>query len=205
MQTDNFFDNIHPYPLTQVPIILGSQSPRRKQLLSALGLDFEVVVRPTEERILSHLSTNDVVKRIAFDKGRAFADLADEHLIITADTIVVLQEQILGKPKDEKEAIKMLEQLSGRVHYVKTGVCLLHKYHQSCFVETTAVHVRELSDEEISHYVKHYQPFDKAGGYGVQEWIGMTAIHKIEGDFYNVMGLPTARLYKELKQFLGGI
>ncbi len=202
MTQDNFFENIHAFNLTDIPLILGSQSPRRKQLLHALGLTFEVIVRPTEEHILPNISTDEVVKHIAIEKARAFADLADQHLIITADTIVVLQEKILGKPSNEKEAIAMLEALSGKMHLVKTGVCLFHKYQQHSFVETTKVYFRELSEAEIRHYVKNYQPFDKAGGYGAQEWIGMTAMERIDGDFYNVMGLPTARLYKEMTHFL---
>lgn len=202
MKQDDFFDNIHAFSLTKLPIILGSQSPRRKQLLNALGLSFEVVVRPTEEHILHNISTDDIVRHIAVEKGRAFADMAAENLVITADTIVVLHDKILGKPNNEKEAIEMLQALSGRMHLVKTAVCLFHLYHQHCFVETTKVYFRELTEEEIAHYVKNYKPYDKAGAYGVQEWIGMSAIERIDGDFYNVMGLPTARLYKEMTHFL---
>lgn len=189
---------------TNIPIILGSQSPRRKQLLTDLGWLFEVLVRPTQEHILPNISTSEVVRHIAVEKARVFADMADQHLIITADTIVVLNEHILGKPMNEADAVFMLQKLSGKTHQVKTGVCLFHKYQQHSFVEITQVHFRELSEQEIIHYVKKYQPFDKAGGYGVQEWIGMTGIEKIEGDFYNVMGLPTARLYKEMRHFLKG-
>lgn len=202
MQQEEFFENVHPFSMTKIPIILGSQSPRRKQLLTAMGLTFEVVVRNTEENILPNITSDEVVQHIALEKARAFADIADMNLIITADTIVVLKEHILGKPKSEKEAMKMLESLSGKMHSVKTGVCLFHKYEQYSFVETTHVYFRELTDEEILYYVQTYKPYDKAGGYGVQEWIGLTAIDRVEGDFYNVMGLPTARLYKELKEFI---
>lgn len=181
------------------PIILGSQSPRRQELLGALGIPFDVIVRPTDEAILPNMSPLEAVAYIAENKGLAFLDKKETHIIITSDTIVVLNEEIIGKPVDEADAIRMLSLLSGNMHFVYTAVCILYQNQKVSFVEQTKVFFRELSPEEINYYVKTYKPFDKAGSYGVQEWLGMTAITKIEGDFYNVMGLPVSRVWRELK------
>lgn len=180
------------------PVILGSQSPRRQALLGSLGIQFDVIVRPTDEAILPNMSPLEAVTYIAENKAVAFLEEKESHIIITSDTIVVLNEEIIGKPTDEADAIRMLSLLSGNVHVVYTAVCILYQSKKISFVEQTKVFFRELSPEEISYYVKTYQPFDKAGSYGVQEWLGMTAITKIEGDFYNVMGLPVSRVYASL-------
>ncbi|MFN0201489.1 MAG: Maf family protein [Bacteroidia bacterium] len=185
---------------TTVPLILGSQSPRRKQLLAELRLPFEIIVRPTEETVAENLSPAEVVQQIATEKAAAFADLAAHSLIITADTIVVQGNTILGKPKDAEDAFAMLTALSGTLHEVMTAVCLYHQGKMTSFVETTKVFFRAFTPEEIRDYIATYQPFDKAGSYGVQEWAGMTGIHRLEGDFYNVMGLPVCRLYQALKE-----
>ncbi len=182
------------------PVILGSQSPRRKQLLTALDIPFEVIVRPTDEHIPDGYSPEDAVLYIAREKANAFLDMSMDYLIITADTIVVLEDEIIGKPIDEADGIRMLKKLSGKKHEVLTAVSILFQEKHIEFVEKTAVFFRELSDTEIIHYLRTYKPYDKAGAYGVQEWIGMTAITKIEGDFYNVMGLPISRLYLTLNE-----
>lgn len=186
-------------------MILASKSPRRQQLLREAGFEFEVIVRPVEEQVVGHLTPREVALRIAEDKARAYSDLSQNHLIITADTIVVLDEHILGKPSHAAEATRMLQQLSGRSHEVISAVCLYHQNHLHSFSERTEVCFRELEAEEIQHYITHYRPFDKAGAYGIQEWIGMVGISGIRGDYYNVMGLPLAGLYRELKSFPKGV
>ncbi|MBX7240944.1 MAG: Maf family protein [Bacteroidia bacterium] len=182
------------------PVILGSQSPRRQELLAALNIPFEIIVRPTDEHIPEGASPEEAVAYIARQKAAVFTDLKDSHLIITADTIVVLGEEIIGKPADEAEGIQILRKLSGQEHIVMTGVCILYQDKKIEFVEKTSVFFRELPDTEIIHYLRTYKPYDKAGAYGVQEWIGMTAITRMEGDFYNVMGLPVSRLYLTLNE-----
>ncbi len=184
-----------------VPLILASNSPRRQQLLKAAGFEFEVVVRPVEEVVPENLSPRAAAVEIAETKAKAYPDLAQDHLIITADTVVVLGHKILGKPKDDSEAIQMLLSLSGRSHEVVSAVCLFHQGRFKSFAESTKVSFRQLTEDEIRHYIDHYQPFDKAGAYGIQEGIGMIGITGIEGDYYNVMGLPLARLYRELEEF----
>lgn len=181
-------------------IILGSQSPRRKQLLAGLGLTFEVEVRETAEYVDPNLSAAEVVRQIAICKAQAFGDKGDS-LVICADTIVVSEEgAILGKPKDEQEAKATLTNLSGKKHLVLTAVAISWKGEISTFVETTTVYFYELDPKEIEHYVATFSPLDKAGSYGIQEWIGLIAIAKIEGEYNNVVGLPTAKLYQELKK-----
>ncbi len=183
-------------------IILGSQSPRRKQLLAGLGLTFEVDVRETEEYVDPNLSAAEVVRQIAICKAEAFADKKD-CLVICADTIVVSDKgEILGKPKDEQEARETLTNLSGQKHVVLTAVAISWEGKMSTFVETTTVYFYELELDEIDHYVTQFSPLDKAGSYGIQEWIGLIAIKKIEGEYNNVVGLPTAKLYQELKKLI---
>ncbi|WP_367211066.1 nucleoside triphosphate pyrophosphatase [Sphingobacterium sp. R2] len=183
-------------------IILGSQSPRRKQLLAGLGLTFEVDVRETAEYVDPNLSATEVVRQIATCKAEAFADKKD-CLVICADTIVVSDKgEILGKPKDEQEAIETLATLSGQKHVVLTAVAISWEGKISTFVETTTVYFYELELDEIGHYVTQFSPLDKAGSYGIQEWIGLIAIKKIEGEYNNVVGLPTAKLYQELKKLM---
>ncbi|HBI89669.1 Maf family protein [Sphingobacterium multivorum] len=183
-------------------IILGSQSPRRKQLLAGLGLTFEVDVRETAEYVDPNLSAAEVVRQIAICKAEAFADKKD-CLVICADTIVVSDKgEILGKPKDEQEARATLTNLSGQKHVVLTAVAISWEGKMSTFVETTTVYFYELELDEIDHYVTQFSPLDKAGSYGIQEWIGLIAIKKIEGEYNNVVGLPTAKLYQELKKLI---
>ncbi len=185
----------------KVPILLASQSPRRQELLKNMGLDFEVQVREVDEIIPDDLAPRAVAVLISENKAKRYNDLSNKYLVITADTIVALDEKILGKPKDYEEAVKMLKYLSGRQHTVITGVTLFHKGKFRSFSRETFVTFRRLNDSEINYYVEKYQPYDKAGAYGIQEWLGMVAVSRLEGDFYNVMGLPTAALYSELVQF----
>jgi septum formation protein len=183
-------------------IILGSQSPRRKQLLAGLGLTFEVDVRETAEYVDPNLSAAEVVRQIAICKAEAFRD-KDDCLVICADTIVVSDKgEILGKPKDELEAKATLTNLSGKKHLVLTAVAISWEGKISTFVETTTVYFYELDADEINHYVTKFSPLDKAGSYGIQEWIGLIAVKKIEGEYNNVVGLPTAKLYQELKKLM---
>jgi len=180
-------------------IILGSQSPRRKQLLSGLGIEFEVEVRETEEYVDPSLSASEAVRQIALQKVKAFADKVD-GLVICADTVVVSAAgEILGKPKTAAEATQTLAALSGNKHVVITAVAIRWEGVVHSFVETTTVYFHVLEQEEIDYYVSKFSPLDKAGSYGIQEWIGLIGIEKIEGDYNNVVGLPTARLYQALK------
>ncbi|WP_294184046.1 nucleoside triphosphate pyrophosphatase [uncultured Sphingobacterium sp.] len=183
-------------------VILGSQSPRRKQLLAGLGLTFEVEVRETVEFVDPNLSAIEAVRQIAICKAEAFRNRVD-CLIICADTVVVSDKgEILGKPKDKQEAIATLTNLSGKKHLVLTAVAILWKGKISTFVEKTTVYFYELNLDEIEYYITKFEPLDKAGSYGIQEWIGLIAIEKIEGEYNNVVGLPTAKLYQELKKLI---
>lgn len=184
-------------------IILASNSPRRRELLAGLDVEFEVRVIPgLEEHYPSSLPAEEIPVFLAKQKAEAYTNLMHERtLLITADTIVWNQGEVIGKPKDRKEAIRMLQSLRGHAHEVITGVCLTTRERQKSFAVTSTVHFAPLSDEEIVYYVDHYKPFDKAGAYGIQEWIGYVGVERIEGSFYNVMGLPVQRLYQELKTF----
>ena len=188
----------------QWKIYLGSNSPRRKELLSGLGLDFEVRTLPDiDESYPSHLKGGDIPLYISTEKANAYKPmLQPDELIITADTIVWLNDEVLGKPHDRDEAIGMLRKLSGNTHEVFTGVTLTTAENQYSFYAETKVTFAQLSNQEITHYVDRYQPFDKAGSYGVQEWIGFIGVERIEGSYFNVMGLPVQRLYQELKKLL---
>lgn len=185
-------------------IILASNSPRRKELLAGLGYAYEVrVLSDIDESYPDTLKGSEVAAYISCAKAAAYAqNMAADELIITADTIVCLDEQVLGKPADEAEAIAMLRSLSGRTHQVYTGVALTTKAKQTSFVSCSHVTFASLTDEEILHYVTHYRPMDKAGAYGIQEWIGYIGVERIEGSYFNVMGLPVQRLYTELKALL---
>lgn len=185
-------------------IILASNSPRRKELLAGLGYAYEVrVLSDIDESYPDTLKGSEVAAYISCAKAAAYAQsMAADELIITADTIVCLDEQVLGKPADEAEAIAMLRSLSGRTHQVYTGVALTTKAKQTSFVSCSHVTFASLTDEEIQHYVTHYRPMDKAGAYGIQEWIGYIGVERIEGSYFNVMGLPVQRLYTELKALL---
>lgn len=185
-------------------LVLGSQSPRRAELLRSLGLTFRQLSADIDETPPPQLSGRQLAAFLAQQKAYALRDqLAQDELLITADTVVMCDETHLAKGRNKDTARQMLRQLSGRSHEVITGLCLCSRRHESCLSDRTAVHFRPLSQKEIEHYVSHYQPFDKAGAYGIQEWIGMVGITGIEGSYFTVMGLPTHRLVEELKRFPG--
>jgi septum formation protein len=187
-------------------IVLASQSPRRKQLLEWAEIPFDIIVRPTDESFPASLSINEVPVHIARGKALAVqAELTHRHLILAADTIVVSNNQIIGKPADRENAIQILTQLSGASHQVITGVVLLQGDQEISFSDITTVHFHPLTSGQISYYVDKYQPYDKAGAYAIQEWIGVTGIKSIEGDFYNVMGLPVSRVLQVLQSMVGSI
>lgn len=181
-------------------LILASNSPRRQELLKGLGIEFEIKVMPDlDESFPDHLGSEEIAVYIARSKAEAYkAIIAEGQLVITADTIVWLEGEVLGKPADEADAARMLRKLSGKTHQVITGVCLTTTHWQRSFSAVTQVTFASLTEEEISYYVAHYQPMDKAGAYGIQEWIGFVGVEHIEGSYFNVMGLPVQKLYKEL-------
>ncbi len=184
------------------PIILASQSPRRKQLLEWAEIPFEIFIKETDESYPGNLSKQDVAIHIAQNKARAVQPfVAKNAIILSADTIVVLNDTIINKPADREDAILILSALSGHTHEVITGVCILQNSKQTCFADTTEVAFHELTREQIEFYVDKYKPYDKAGAYAIQEWIGVVGIKSITGDFYNVMGLPVSRVIKELNKF----
>ena len=184
-------------------VILASNSPRRKELLGGLGIDFEVrTLSDIDESYPDTLQGEDIPMFISAKKAEAYKQgMADDEMIITADTIVYDNGHVLGKPKNRGEAIQMLRELSGHAHEVITGVSIVTQEKAVQFASTSKVTFATLSNEEITYYVDHYKPFDKAGAYGIQEWIGYVAVTRIEGSYFNVMGLPIQRLYTELKQF----
>ncbi|MDL2277267.1 Maf-like protein [Parabacteroides sp. OttesenSCG-928-G07] len=189
--------------LEKYKIILGSNSPRRKALLSGLGIDFEVrSLSDMDESYPGEIKEEEIAEYLAKKKADCYKpNLADDELLITADTIVWNFDEIMGKPADRQEAIAMLQRLSNHVHEVITGVCVMTLQKMISFSISSAVSFGELSMEEIEYYVDKYKPYDKAGAYGIQEWIGYVAVEAINGSFYNVMGLPIQRLYQELKAF----
>lgn len=183
-------------------LILASASPRRHQLMCDAGFKFEVKLKHTEEIWPEGLEAEKIPEYLACLKAQAFEGVLNSgELLITADTVVCLDAKILGKPANRDHAIEMLHQLSGRKHTVVTGVCLTTLERRKTFSAFTDVWFKDLSDEEIVCYVDNYKPFDKAGSYGIQEWIGYIGIRRIEGSFYNVMGLPVQQLYEALKTF----
>jgi len=177
------------------PLILASNSPRRQQLLRDLGIHFTIITQSIEEVFPSDIALNKIPEFLAKQKAEAFKELSTNEMLLTADTIVTLQNKILGKPQSEKHAALMLSDLSGKTHQVYTGVCLRLHNNFHTFTECTDVLFRSLSKDEIEYYIKHYMPLDKAGSYGIQEWIGMIGIEKIIGSYFNVVGLPVARVY----------
>lgn len=191
-------DNLKNYK-----IVLASNSPRRKELLQRLGVPFKVrTLFGIDEHYPDTLRGEDIVRYISRVKAQAYrTSMAPDELLITADTIVCLGGQVMGKPKDAEAARKMLRQLSGQTHQVITGVTIVTQKRTEDFAVTTQVTFAELSDEEIDYYVDNYIPFDKAGAYGIQEWIGMVAVEGIKGSYFNVVGLPIQRLYQRLKTF----
>jgi septum formation protein len=187
-------------------IILASGSPRRKQLLELAEISFEIIVSDIEETFPAELSATQIAMHIAENKATAVLknlDNKDAQTIIAADTVVVLNNEILGKPLDRKDAIEILSKLSGKVHKVITGVCILSAEKKILFSEETEVEFHALSNTQIEFYIDHYKPYDKAGAYAIQEWIGAIGIKSIKGDFYNVMGLPVSRVVEELRMVNG--
>lgn len=183
-------------------IILGSKSPRRKELLEGLGISFETRTKEVEESFSNDLDQQKVAEFLAEKKANAFnSELTTGDIVITSDTVVLCENEILGKPKDTADAYKMLSKLSGKSHQVITGVCLKSIDKTITFSDTTRVWFKHLTSEEINYYIHNYKPFDKAGSYGIQEWIGYIGIEKIEGTYFNVMGLPVNLLYKKLYDF----
>jgi septum formation protein len=185
-------------------IILASASPRRKQLLELAEIPFEVMVSETDESYPGNLSPDEIAIHIAQNKAFAVQNKFPEHngnaqTILAADTIVVLENKIIGKPKDREDVIHILSNLSGKTHQVITGVYILSGNKRNCFAEKTEVEFHPLSISQIEYYVDHYKPYDKAGAYAIQEWIGAIGIKLIRGDFYNVMGLPVSRIHRELQ------
>ena len=181
-------------------IVLSSNSPRRKELLGELGIDFEVrVIEGIDEAYPKELSVEEVPQYIAREKARVYIVDKDE-VLLTADTVVVLGNDIMGKPHDEADAMRMLRQLSGKTHQVITGVCLTTNDKQVTFADVTDVSFADLTDEEIKYYVDNFRPLDKAGAYGIQEWIGLAGVTGIKGSYFNVVGLPVHRVYAELKK-----
>lgn len=185
-------------------LLLASKSPRRRELLSSLGFPLRIVDVDVEETIGSEIPASEVAEQLAILKSGGYNSqlLVNGDILVTADTVVVCDKQVMGKPHSRQEAYEMIQSLSGREHQVYTGVCLRSKDFQISFAEKTDVWFRNLSEEEIFYYIDTYKPFDKAGAYGIQEWIGMVGIERIEGCYYNVMGLPVARLCKELTKFI---
>lgn len=183
-------------------VILASQSPRRSHLLQQAGIPFTVMVSPVEENWPAGMAVNEIPVHIARNKAQAVkASLGEDHVpIIAADTVVVLNNEIIGKPIDRANAIDILLRLSAQIHTVITGVVILHNGEETSFSEATEVEFYEISPRDAAFYVDTFQPYDKAGAYAIQEWIGITAIRAIRGDFYNVMGLPVSRVYKVLKE-----
>lgn len=191
-----FLPNIKNYH-----VILASASPRRQQLLSGMDIAFEVLLKEVEEDFPNDMPLEEIAGFLSHRKSVAYSDdeLPDNYLLITADTIVIADGKVLNKPSDDAEARSMIGQLSGKTHFVVTGVCIRTKEKTVLFSEKSAVTFGQLDAQEIDYYVRKYRPSDKAGAYGIQEWIGYVAIRSVEGSFYNVMGLPTHQLYQTLK------
>lgn len=183
----------------QRPIILASNSPRRHQLLRDAGFEFTIQVKDTPEDFSADMPVREVPVFLARKKAAAFREGLENEIVLTADTVVIIDNQILNKPADAVEARLMLRLLSGRMHEVVTGVCLLTREQTTSFADTAFVHFKPLADEEIDYYITHYRPFDKAGAYGAQDWLGMVGIEKIEGSYFTVMGLPTHKVYEALR------
>ena len=189
------------------PLVLASNSPRRKEIMQNAGYEFTVKVIPTDENFSADMFVEEVPVFLARTKAECFRENLQNEIILCADTVVIIDQEnkkstILNKPADNAEAKEMLRMLSGRVHRVITGVCVMTSEETVGFADTSYVHFKELSDWEIDYYIERCKPFDKAGAYGVQEFIGMIAIPKIEGSFYTVMGLPIHRVYEALEKYV---
>lgn len=189
--------------LKKYHVILASKSPRRQELLRGMGVDFEVLTKETAETYDAALPADEVPVFLSQQKSRAFSDaeLPADFLLISSDTVVIVGDEILGKPKDPADAFRMLELLSGKTHRVVTGVTVRSAVREVSFAVCSEVTFAALDEDEMSYYIDHCKPFDKAGSYGIQEWIGYIGISALQGSFYNVMGLPTQRLYQVLKTF----
>lgn len=179
-------------------IILASGSPRRQQFFKDLDIDFSIQLKEVEEIYPQELKGREITDFLADLKSKAFTNLSEKDILITSDTIVWLENEALGKPKDAKDAFKMLRSLSGKKHEVITSISIKSKNFQKIISDVTTVSFKEITDHEINYYIENYKPFDKAGAYGIQEWIGFIAIENLEGSYFNVVGLPVHKLYKEL-------
>lgn len=189
-------DNLH-----SKNIILASKSPRRQELLKGLDIEFTVQTRDIDESYPADMIPEDIPEFLALKKAHGFQDIIEENtILITSDTIVILENKVLEKPKTELQAKKMIKKLSNATHIVVTGVCIKTKYETIAFSDHTVVKFMPLTDAEIEYHVQKYKPFDKAGAYGVQEWIGYIGIERLEGSYYNVMGLPVHKVYQALAQ-----
>ena len=190
-------------PVFDKKIILASQSPRRSELLRAAGFQFDVRTKSVEESYPESLAAEQVAEFLAIKKAKAAQDFLNEadEIVLTADTIVLYEQTLFGKPKDSEEAAHFLRQLSGRMHQVITGVCLLSQQKQDSFSAVSKVYFNILTESEIDYYISNFQPFDKAGAYAIQEWIGLCKIDRIEGTYSNIMGLPMAHLFTALQRF----
>jgi septum formation protein len=186
------------------PLILASNSPRRQAILKDAGFQFQILVREVAEDYPDHIRSENVAEYLALKKNQAYQDLAVNHIVVTSDTTVILDDEILGKPADEAEAIAMLQKLSGKQHDVITGVCITHAEHLISFSAKSTIVFKPLSTEEIMRYVTDFKPYDKAGSYGIQERIGLIGISRLEGSYFNVVGLPIDRVYEELMRFRVG-
>jgi len=191
-------DNLKKYK-----VVLASKSPRRQELLRGMNVAFTVQTKETPEIFPPEMKLEDVPKFLSLQKSKAFTDdeLPSDYLLITADTVVICADEILGKPQDRQEAYRMLEMLSGQSHHVVTGVTVRSLHKTESFAAISKVTFASLEKDEIDYYIDNFKPYDKAGAYGIQEWIGYAGIKGLEGSFYNVMGLPTRRLYQVLKAF----
>jgi len=189
--------------LNKYRIILASSSPRRQQLLKQLGIEFDIIIRDYNETYPPHLAGEEIAVYLAGLKAASFRNrLSDNEIVITADTIVWCNNRNLGKPSDADEARQIIRDLSGNTHEVITGVVLLSSFKEKSFSVSTRVTFTTLSEEEINYYIENFRPYDKAGAYGIQEWIGIAGCSRIEGCYFNVVGLPVQRLYEELKEFI---
>ena len=189
--------------LNKYRIILASRSPRRQQLLRDLGLNFEIVIKDYKETYPEDLGGEEIARYLAHGKAILFKkEISDNEIVLTADTIVWCKDKVLGKPLNSEDAIRMLREISGNTHEVITGVCLYSSFKEKTFSSSTKVTFDSLSEEDIGYYVEKFEPYDKAGAYGIQEWIGIIGCSHIEGSYFNIVGLPVQRLYKELKDFI---
>jgi septum formation protein len=184
----------------QNKLILASNSPRRQELLKETGFLFDIFTKDIDESIPENITIDKAAKFISEKKNIAYREFLNDEIILTADTIVVSENKVLGKPKNSSAAVEMLQELSGKTHQVISGVCISSLQKSIVFDDITQVTFKTLSNEQIDYYIENYQPFDKAGAYGIQEWIGMVGVEKIIGSYYNVMGLPIHKVYLELKQ-----